>query len=44
MLGRLIAIKLMRKVERRQCTIKPRINDGTVERALMLDLLTLMEI
>ena len=33
MLGRLIAIKLMRKAERRQCTIKPRINDGTIERA-----------
>ena len=33
MLGRLIAIKLMRKAERRQCIFKPRINDGTIERA-----------
>ena len=33
MLGRLIAIELMRKAERRQCTIKPRINDGPIEKA-----------
>ena len=33
MLGRLIAIELMRKAERRQCTIKPRISDGPIEKA-----------
>ena len=33
MLGRLIAIKLMRKAERSQRTFKPRINDSTIKRA-----------
>ena len=33
MLGRLIAIKLMRKAERSQGTFKPSINDSTIKRA-----------
>ena len=33
MLGRLIAIKLMRKAERSQRILKPRIIDSTIERA-----------
>ena len=33
MLGRLIAIKLMRKAERSQRTFEPNINDSTIKRA-----------
>jgi len=33
MLGRLIAIKLMRKAERSQRTFEPSINDSTIKRA-----------
>ena len=33
MLGRLIAIKLMRKAERSQRILKPRIIDSTIEKA-----------
>ena len=33
MLGRLIGIKLMRKAERSQRTLKPRINDSTIKKA-----------